>query len=161
MGDEQDAEVPEPRSQEVEQGNGVVVAGDDDDVASRIGEAPEGVEDERDGVVGSDCPVEQVAGHDDEVDPLVPGDGDDLVEGLLELAPPVDPAQLLADMPVGGVEDPHDRPSPASGRGGFSTNMVENPPHPGRDTGLTTGPRRGRRPERPPPCASPRAGTGT
>ena len=46
MGDEQDAEVPEPRSQEVEQGDGVVVAGDDDDVARRIGQAPEGIEDE-------------------------------------------------------------------------------------------------------------------
>src|SRR5205807_5787052 len=89
---------------------------------SRIGEAPEGIEDERDGVVGSDRPVEQIAGHDDEVDLLVPGDGDDLVEGLLELAPPVDPAQLLADMPVGGVEDPHDRSPQASGCGGFSTN---------------------------------------
>jgi len=130
VGDEQDAEVPEPGRQEVEQGHGVVVAGDDDHLAGRIRQTAEDVEDEGDGVVGSDRPVEQVAGDDHEVDLLVPGDGDELVEDLLELGPPIDPAQLLADVPVGGVEDPHGRPPagrearPVAGQGGELLGLI-------------------------------------
>jgi len=39
------------------------------------------------------------------------------IEDLLDLGPPVDPAQLLADVPVGGMEDPHARSPPGAGQG--------------------------------------------
>ncbi len=63
--------------------------------------------------VGCGCRrVEDVAGHDDELDRLGGGDLDDLGHHDPLLGQPVDALQHLAQVPVAGVEDPHGyRPS--------------------------------------------------
>jgi hypothetical protein len=127
------------RRDRVEQLGGVVVAGDRDDRPA-LGELQEAAEAERERIDGGDRAVEHVAGDEDEVYLKLVGDPGDLVQGGRRLGGTFVPPQTAADVPIGGMEDPH--------QSGGAT--------------LTSVRRTGRR-RRPPPLPSgwPRAGTGT
>ncbi len=84
----------------------VVVAGHDDD-GSHPGQAQQGVVDEALGGGGRGGGVEQVAGHDDQIDVLGLGNGPDLGQDVAVLVGPAVTSDGLADMPVGGVEHLH------------------------------------------------------
>src|SRR5262249_29489244 len=127
------------RRERVEQLGGIVVAGDRDD-RPPLGELEEPAQPERERLDRGDRAVEDVSGDEDQVDAAIVGDRGDLLQGGRRLGGTVVPPQTAADVPVGGVQDPH---------------------QPGGAT-LTSGRRTGRRRRPPPPpSASPTVGTGT
>ena len=88
-------------------GRRVVVAGDDHHRAAPGRQVEQRPVDDALGLGGGRRGVEQVAGHDHEVDVVALGDAGDLGEDGPVLGGPGPPADRLADVPVGRVEHPH------------------------------------------------------
>ena len=121
----------------------VVVAADDDGGDARAVQLAQEVEEERLRLRRGRRGVEDVAGDEEAVDRLPPGDLQHLVERLLALIAAREGAQVLPEVPVAGVEEPH--PEPAA-----------------RACRVTRGTRAGCRSRRPPPPSGwPRRGRGT
>jgi hypothetical protein len=93
----------------VERGGVVVVARDHDDLGAGARQRHQRAHHQplRGGVRGG--AVVEVARHEHGVDLLLARDPHDLAEHLLLLVEPADTLERLADVPVGGVEDPHGR----------------------------------------------------
>ena len=90
----------------VEQFRSIVVARHDDDGPVRT-QAEQCAEPEGQRLDGRDRTVEHVAGDDHEIDALLVGDPNDLVERGPCLVGSVVPAEAAADVPIRGMEDPH------------------------------------------------------
>ena len=104
---------------------GVVVAAGEHDPGPGRGQPGQGLVGEPDGVDVGQRPVVDVAGDDDEVDPLGVDDLEQVVDvGRLVREHPL-PVERPAEVPVGGVEDAH-----ASNLGG----ATDSPAHPRRRT---------------------------
>jgi hypothetical protein len=93
---------------EAESPGGVVVAADEDDAGAGLAEAHQRRFAQLDGVERRHGPVVDVAGDEHGVDALGPDRLDQRVqEGRLRV-PQVSPVQRAAQVPVGGVQQPHD-----------------------------------------------------
>ncbi len=96
----------QPRA-EPQTARGVVVAAGEDDGGARAGQPGQDLVEQGHDLDAGQGPVVDVTGHDDRVDPLAPDDLDQVVEDRgLRLEQP-DPMERAAQVPVGGVEDPH------------------------------------------------------
>ena len=138
------------RREGVEQLGGIMIPGNGDNRAI-LGEPQETPEPQRERVDGGDRPVEDVASDEDQVHLVLGRDPSDLLECGRRLGGTIVPAETAADVPVGGMQDPHQL---GGRRGGGRTAP--------RCGALLTSARRTDRHRRPPPPPSwsPTAGRG-
>ena len=98
---------PEQLGERFQPSRRVVVARDGHDRDTGLVQADQRLEDEGVGLRGRGVLVVQVARHEDGVRPLLDRDPHDFAQGLLELLGPGTAAERPADVPVGGVQEPH------------------------------------------------------
>lgn len=93
------------RFEHFEEISGVVIARDHNHGGTRVRKAHERLQDKTERREGRRGAIEEVACDRDQIYLTLLGDTNDLVEDALRFPDPVDPSQLLADVPVRGMED--------------------------------------------------------
>jgi hypothetical protein len=107
VGAQVDAGALEESGADAEAARRVVVAGDHDGGDAEGGEPVEGVVEEAHGAEWGHGPVVDVAGDEYGVDVVLARGGDEVVEEGLLGVEEADAVETAAEVPVGGVQEPH------------------------------------------------------